>query len=92
MEHPGIITLSKCFQDGKYLYYALEYCHGEDFTIYIKKYNEQLTDEIKRFYVAEIVSVLEYLHSVGITHRDLKPENMMLSKEGHLKLIDFGTA
>lgn len=44
------------------------------------------------FYVAEIVSILEYLHGVGITHRDLKPENIMLSKDGHIKLIDFGTA
>lgn len=38
------------------------------------------------------MSILEYLHGIGITHRDLKPENIMLSKEGHLKLIDFGTA
>jgi 3-phosphoinositide dependent protein kinase-1 len=38
------------------------------------------------------VLVLEYLHSKGIAHRDLKPENLMLSKSGHLKLIDFGTS
>lgn len=44
------------------------------------------------FYIAEIVSILEYLHKNGITHRDLKPENIMLSKNGHMKLIDFGTA
>jgi 3-phosphoinositide dependent protein kinase-1 len=50
------------------------------------------TEEMRVFYVAEIVSVLEYLHGVGVTHRDLKPENIILSKEGHLKLVDFGTA
>lgn len=47
---------------------------------------------MRKFYIAEIVNVLEYLHTSGITHRDLKPENIMLSKDGHLKLIDFGTA
>jgi 3-phosphoinositide dependent protein kinase-1 len=42
--------------------------------------------------MAEIVAVLEYLHTNGVAHRDLKPENILLSKSRHIKLIDFGTA
>lgn len=70
----------------------IEYCHGGDFTTFITLNKKVFTEEMRVFYVAEIVSVLEYLHSVGITHRDLKPENIILSKDGHLKLVDFGTA
>lgn len=44
------------------------------------------------FYAAEIVSALEYLHAKNIAHRDLKPENLLLDKEGHLKITDFGFA
>jgi 3-phosphoinositide dependent protein kinase-1 len=43
--------------------------------------------KLSQFYVAEMVSVLEYMHSKGVVHRDLKPENMLLSKDYHLKLV-----
>ena len=41
-------------------------------------------------YHAETLLALEYIHSYGIVHRDLKPENLLITKEGHIKLTDFG--
>lgn len=49
-------------------------------------------ESLAQFYVAEIVLILEYIHKNGIIHRDVKPENLLLSEDGHIRLIDFGSA
>lgn len=51
-----------------------------------------MTLEDKKFYIAELVLILEFLHRNGIAHRDVKPENLMLGPDNHLRIIDFGTA
>lgn len=50
-----------------------------------------MKQEEKKFFIAELVLVLEHLHRNGIVHRDLKPENIMIGEDHHLRLIDFGT-
>ncbi len=76
----------------KKIYMVYEYCEGGDLTKFITLNKKKITEELRTFYMAQIVMLLEFLHKNGITHRDLKPENIMLSKNGHLKLIDFGTS
>lgn len=51
----------------------------------------RLSEDEARFYAAEIVDILEYLHSVGLIHRDVKPENLLLTSDGHIKIADFGS-
>lgn len=63
---------------------------GELFTYLREKVRFSASDAL--FYVAEIISVLEYLHERDIVYRDLKPENLLIDNEGHLKFTDFGFA
>jgi 3-phosphoinositide dependent protein kinase-1 len=72
MDHPNIIKLFCTYQDKDNLYFALELAPGGELFSYISKYGP-LSIEAARFYTAEIVNGLEYMHGLGIIHRDLKP-------------------
>ena len=50
----------------------------------------KLKDDLTKFMSAEIINILEYIHSKGISHRDLKPSNLLFDDNYHLKLVDFG--
>uniref|UniRef100_A0A0E0CAY2 non-specific serine/threonine protein kinase n=2 Tax=Oryza meridionalis TaxID=40149 RepID=A0A0E0CAY2_9ORYZ len=90
LDHPGVIRLFFTFQDTYSLYMALESCEGgELFDQIVRK--GRLSEDEARFYAAEIVDILEYLHSLGLIHRDVKPENLLLTSDGHIKIADFGS-
>lgn len=89
--HPSIVKLFYTFKSDTSLYYVLELCPNGELLTQIKQYGG-MDEECVRFYTAEIVEALEYLHSKGVVHRDLKPENILLSADWHIKLTDFGTA
>ncbi|KAM3132574.1 hypothetical protein pb186bvf_015387 [Paramecium bursaria] len=91
VNHPGLINLKASFQSQDQIYLVLELVEGGDFANFLK-INSNLTHQIIQFYTAEIVSILEVLHTNGIAHRDVKPENIMVSSDLHIKMIDFGTA
>ncbi|XP_077123815.1 protein kinase C delta type-like isoform X2 [Ranitomeya variabilis] len=55
-------------------------------------YNTHLLQIMGRFYAAELVCGIQYLHSKDIIHRDLKPENILVAETGHIKISDFGLA
>lgn len=68
---------------------VMEYVEGGDCAILLKNMGP-FPPDMARFYFAETVLAVEYLHSFGIVHRDLKPDNLLITALGHIKLTDFG--
>ncbi|XP_020590490.1 3-phosphoinositide-dependent protein kinase 2-like isoform X2 [Phalaenopsis equestris] len=90
LNHPGIVQLLFTFQDSYSLYMAFEACEGGELFDQITRKGRIFEGEA-RFYMAEIIDALEYLHGVGLIHRDIKPENLLLTADGHVKVADFGS-
>ncbi|XP_024389748.1 uncharacterized protein [Physcomitrium patens] len=84
-----IVKLYCSFQDEDYLYLIMEYLPGGDMmTLLMRK--DTLTEDEARFYVGQCVLAIESIHKHNYIHRDIKPDNLLLDKNGHMKLSDFG--
>ncbi|KAG4908368.1 hypothetical protein JHK86_056852 [Glycine max] len=84
-----IVKLYYSFQDEEYLYLIMEYLPGGDMmTLLMRK--DILTENEARFYVGETVLAIESIHKHNYIHRDIKPDNLLLDRNGHMKLSDFG--
>ena len=84
-----LIELHFSFQTKKALYFVLEYCPGGEL-FYLFNRNKRFSEEQTKFFAAQIVLALEFLHSKDIVYKDLKPENVLIGHDGYIKLTDFG--
>ncbi|XP_016995405.1 RAC serine/threonine-protein kinase [Drosophila takahashii] len=87
--HPFLISLKYSFQTNDRLCFVMQYVNGGELFWHLS-HERIFTEDRTRFYGAEIISALGYLHSQGIIYRDLKLENLLLDKDGHIKVADFG--
>jgi serine/threonine protein kinase len=88
-QYPLVVQLFWSFQGKEYLYLVMEYLPGGDLLSLLR--NEcYFSEDMARHYAAEVILALEYIHSLKIVHRDLKPDNLLIGKDGHLRLSDFG--
>ena len=86
-----ILSLSFFFQTPERLYFITPFIPGGD--LYHKlKTDIFFTEELTKFYSAQIAIALQYLHDLGIAYRDLKPENILINADGYIKLCDFGAS
>lgn len=104
-ESEWLLSLEESFQDQENLYFVTEFLPGgtlsdlayrADFDGSSEKDGDAdvrtLPEDTVRFYAADVVMALEELHQHGFIHRDIKPENVMIGEDGHIKLVDFGSA
>ena len=91
VKSPWIVDLKASFQESNYLFLVMEYCPGGDFmSLLILK--DTLSEKDSKFYMAELILSIESIHKLDCIHRDIKPDNILIDKNGHIKLSDFGLA
>ena len=91
VKSPWIVDLKASFQEDDFLYLVMEFLPGGDFmNLLIEK--DKLTEEEAKFYIAELILAVESIHKLDCIHRDIKPDNILIDKNGHIKLSDFGLA
>lgn len=86
---PWVVQLFYSFQDPQTLYLIMEFLPGGDLMTMLIKY-DTFSEDVTRFYIAECALAIEAVHNMGFIHRDIKPDNILIDKEGHIKLSDFG--
>ncbi|KAL1822139.1 uncharacterized protein LOC108214723 [Daucus carota subsp. sativus] len=84
-----IVKLFCSFQDSDFLYLIMEYLPGGDIMTLLMR-EDILSEDVARFYIAESVLAIHSVHQHNYIHRDIKPDNLILDRNGHLKLSDFG--
>ena len=88
----GVVNVYTYFEENGTAYFAMEYIDGISFQQYINCNGGKLQWDIAIKTLIPIMNALSVVHGKGIIHRDIKPENIILSNDGSIKLIDFGSA
>ncbi|KAF5472557.1 hypothetical protein F2P56_009268 [Juglans regia] len=90
LDHPFLPTLYAEFEASHFSCIVMEFCSGGDLhSLRHKQPLKRFSLNSARFYAAEVLVALEYLHMLGIIYRDLKPENVLVRSDGHIMLSDF---
>uniref|UniRef100_A0A7N1A2I0 non-specific serine/threonine protein kinase n=1 Tax=Kalanchoe fedtschenkoi TaxID=63787 RepID=A0A7N1A2I0_KALFE len=90
LDHPFLPSLYAHLTTDKFSCLVMEYCRGGDLHVLRQKQPGRcFSEQAARFYGAEVVLALEYLHLQGVVYRDLKPENILVREDGHIMLTDF---
>ncbi|XP_073416293.1 serine/threonine-protein kinase LATS1 isoform X1 [Dendrobates tinctorius] len=88
-DNEWVVRLYYSFQDKDNLYFVMDYIPGGDMmSLLIRK--EVFPEDLAQFYIAELTCAVESVHKMGFIHRDIKPDNILIDRDGHIKLTDFG--
>ena len=89
VKNPFVVNLEYCFASPSYIFFVMEFKQGGELYHHLRK-RTRFSESMTRFYGAQILLGLEYLHSLNIMYRDMKPENILLDDKGNASLADYG--
>jgi serine/threonine-protein kinase len=91
LQHPNIVTIFELGKEGDTPYIAMEFLEGDSLEKIVQR-QDAIPLSRKIGFMSQICSALDYAHKHGVIHRDIKPGNIMLTKDGTVKVVDFGIA
>ena len=91
LQHPNIVTIYELGHEKNTPFIAMEYLEGESLDRIIEQ-KPVLPLSVKLGYIVRVCDALAYAHQHNVVHRDVKPANIMVTKEGVVKVVDFGIA
>jgi len=92
LDHPNVVHSRNDEHNRTEPYLVLEYIDGQNLRSYASSLGKAVPIPMALDWGHQLVDALAYLHAHGIVHRDLKPENVLVSADGRLRIMDFGTA
>ncbi len=90
--HPGIVAVYAVFEENNSAYIVMEYLQGHTLLALMAARGGVLSEPEALYYAVRVGEALETVHNGGLLHRDVKPENILVTEEGRVVLLDFGTA
>ncbi|PWN37543.1 Pkinase-domain-containing protein, partial [Meira miltonrushii] len=91
LKHPNIVKYKGSEKTREYLFIILEYCENGSLQHICKRFGK-FPEGLVGVYISQILEGLIYLHDQGVIHRDIKGANILTTKDGSVKLADFGVA
>ncbi|XP_029449944.1 serine/threonine-protein kinase LATS1 isoform X2 [Rhinatrema bivittatum] len=88
-DNEWVVRLYYSFQDKDNLYFIMDYIPGGDMMSLLIRMGI-FPEDMARFYISELTCAVESVHKMGFIHRDIKPDNILIDRDGHIKLTDFG--
>jgi uncharacterized protein (TIGR02145 family) len=90
-QHPNIVRVIDVFQENDTAYTVMEYVRGETLKNKVQR-DGSINESTAMAIISQLLDAVEEVHIKGMLHRDIKPDNVIVTKEGRLVLIDFGSA
>ncbi len=88
--HPGLMHVYPARDDSPFLYILSEHIQGQTLRAWMQDNPKPALSEVRDI-IGQVITALRKLHRMGMVHRDIKPENIMITPQGDVKIIDFGT-